>query len=469
MRFLPIKGTSTLLLVLMFLGVSCSAIQPTSDVADTNSMTADASVTTYFATGLVKCAMQETPLTQTAAIETQLQEMADREFEELHCDPASSPQSNICDAHYGSAREISLEDFVVGLQAQVKEVRERDTYDFVTLGGERIRSGPKALWMQQAFEDYLNDHKPPSRFGETQFRLEYIPVENIFSWPNYLRWRNAVCLVSLEGGTIRDSLVEHGRFSGYMMDWPGHAAKWQPFPYLDTGQEVVSAPVLLGLEHYTKYIAGAGVVIVGGDEVPDDAMLQARKEVVYETSARPDYHEIFQKSRVRISLFYGEDTSTLPEYRRENEPGGFAQGLTDASMTANARWLCFPGNPDAGGNPVLHEMVHSMNHVVFEQLNETYFYERIYKLGERAVEAGLFKPGEQHLPEGDVAGRREWIGEYWATSVEGYLMNRAGFKNSHDTRDWIKANDPDLYQLIIRYFPTEHWDYCPEVPLSGRP
>ena len=63
-----------------------------------------------------------------------------------------------------------------------------------------------------------------------------------------------------------------------------------------------------------------------------------------------------------------------------------------------------------------------------------------------------------------MAGKREWIGEYWATTVEGYLMDRAGFKYSHDTRDWIQANDPDLYDLIIRYFPTEPWEHCPEVP-----
>lgn len=450
----------------MLLGVSCSVSEPTSDVDESNSATAAASRTTYAPSDLVKCAEQEIPLTQAVGIEEHLQEMADREFEELHCDPTSSPKSNSCDAHYRSANEISLEDFIVGLQDQVNQVQERDTYDFVTAGGERIRSGPKALWMQQAFEAYLKDYRPPSRFGDERFRLEHVPVENVFSWPNYLRWRNAVCLVSLEGGPIRDSLVEHGRFTGYKTDWPGHASRWQPFPYLDTGQQVVAAPAIRGLEHYTKYIAGAGVVIVGGDEVPDAALLQARKEVVYETSARPDYRDVLMRSKVRISLFYGEDTSMLPEYQDLFEPGGFSAGITDASMTANAKWLCFPGNPDAGGNPVLHEMVHTINHVVFEQLNETYFYERIYRLGEGALTAGIFKPGEQHLDSGDVAGIREWIGEYWATTVEGYLMNRAGFKNSHDTRDWIQANDPDLYDLITRYFPTEPWDYCPEVPLN---
>ena len=45
-------------------------------------------------------------------------------------------------------------------------------------------------------------------------------------------------------------------------------------------------------------------------------------------------------------------------------------------------------------------------------------------------------------------------------TVEGYLMDMEGFKNSHDTHEWIKENDPELYDLIIRYFPTQKWDQC---------
>ena len=51
-------------------------------------------------------------------------------------------------------------------------------------------------------------------------------------------------------------------------------------------------------------------------------------------------------------------------------------------------------------------------------------------------------------------GMKHYVGEYWATTVEGYLMDMEGFKNSHDTHEWIKENDPELYDLIVRYFPT---------------
>lgn len=204
------------------------------------------------------------------------------------------------------------------------------------------------------------------------------------------------------------------------------------------------------------------MTIVGGANVSNAAMLQNRKSVIYMTSARPEFRDVLRESKVRISLFT-DDTSELPEYQGTSEPGGFAQGLTGASMTANARWLCYPGNPDSGGNPMLHEMVHTLNRVVFEQLNETYFYERIYNLAQTAIKREIFKPGEQYLSDGRQAEMVEWVGEYWAATVEGYLMNRSGFKNSHDTREWVQDNDPDLYDLIIRYFPTEPWDCCPEV------
>ena len=387
-------------------------------------------------------------------IEAKLQAMADSDFEESTNEYHSTAS---CDNQFPDAKTISVNKFVDDLADVVDSVEQRDIYDFVTLDGTRSRLGPRAFWMQEAFEKHLANYEP-SEFAETRLG------EKSFLWSNYIRWREAVCRAKSGNGSIRDSVVEHGRFTHYRTDWPGHASNWQPFPYLDIGSQVVAAPTINGLEHYKKYTAGAGIVIVGGAEVPDAAMLQARKSVVYQTSARPEFRDMLIDSRVRISLFASEDTSGLPEYQGEFEPGGFAQGLTDASMTANANWVCFHGNPDRGGDPILHEMVHTLNHVVFEQLNETYFYERIYKLAEKAIKKGVFIPGDQYLPDGDEAEMVQWVGEYWATTVEGYLMDRAGFKNSHDTREWIERNDPDLYEMIVRYFPTAPWNFCPEIP-----
>ena len=246
--------------------------------------------------------------------------------------------------------------------------------------------------------------------------------------------------------------------------WPGHASKWESFPYIETGREVIKAPSPSGLEHYTKYITASGVIIVGGEKVQARAMLAAYDRVNYMLSARPEFHDILKENNVRISLFgpgSGSTTSELPEFKGEDEPGGMSMGVTDAAMTANAEWLCYPGNPDRGGDPVMHELVHSLNGIVFEQINELYFYERIYDLALSAIDKGIFATNyTQNLPDGEQQGMKHYVGEYWAMTVEGYLMDMEGFKNSHDTHEWIKENDPELYDLIIRYFPTQKWDQC---------
>ena len=54
-----------------------------------------------------------------------------------------------------------------------------------------------------------------------------------------------------------------------------------------------------------------------------------------------------------------------------------------------------------------------------------------------------------------------YIGEFWAMTVEGYMMDKKDFKNPpYDTRDSIKKVDPKLYDLITRYFPTDPWEFC---------
>ena len=96
-----------------------------------------------------------------------------------------------------------------------------------------------------------------------------------------------------------------------------------------------------------------------------------------------------------------------------------------------------------------------------KQINEVYFYERIYDLALKSIENGIFFTGfEQNLPEGQEQDMTHYVGEYWAMSVEGYIMDRPGLKYSHDTREWIAENDPELFELITRYYPTEEWEFC---------
>ena len=110
-------------------------------------------------------------------IELKLQVMADSDFEESTNEYDSTIS---CDGQFPDAKVISADEFIDGLVDAVDSVEERDTYDFVTRGGTRIRSGPRALWMQEAFEKYLAIYEP------SQFKLER-RGENNFRWSDYIR------------------------------------------------------------------------------------------------------------------------------------------------------------------------------------------------------------------------------------------------------------------------------------------
>ena len=92
---------------LILLGVSCSASEPASDTASEPASDTALSIEEQLQLQEIADKKFEEQL-QALSIEEQLQEMADRTFQELQSDPDSSPDSNRCDAHYGSAKEISV-------------------------------------------------------------------------------------------------------------------------------------------------------------------------------------------------------------------------------------------------------------------------------------------------------------------------------------------------------------------------
>ena len=121
---------------------------------------------------------------------------------------------------------------------------------------------------------------------------------------------------------------------------------------------------------------------------------------------------------------------------------------TDATMPVNASWLCYPGNKNIGGNPLYHEMAHSLQHIIFESMNELKFYEILPDLIDQAYERKI-------VPEDFPAG------EVWAVAVEGYMMDGGkAYKSSYSSRNLIKREHPEMYDLIVKYFPKSPTDYC---------
>jgi|TARA_B110000879_G_scaffold181638_1_gene239125 hypothetical protein len=310
---------------------------------------------------------------------------------------------------------------------------------------EKTTSGPVSHWFYKSALDYAGT-------AHLQQFDSFIPegADVAITWAAYQKYVDAICNVYLNQDSKAALFIEASVFVSEGLGWSAHASKWSEFEYLDTGRKVILSPSPSGLEHYTKYTAGAGIIIVAGEKVDDGALLAARDAFIYMTSARPEMRGILQRNHARVSLFT-ENASQLPEYGAEqtSEVGGFAQGRLDANMTANATWLCYPGNLSVGGNPAIHELGHTINHLVFEETNETYWYDRIIPLANAARENGTMPVGSP-------------LGEYWAQAVEGYIMDKGEeFKGLFPTRANISMNHPELYDLLTRYLPTEKWDYCP--------
>ena len=350
---------------------------------------------------------------------------------------------------FANSKEIESDEYFFILGDDIDDRHRQSKYSHPS----GAQNGPFQTW---TYEDAvrISSEIIPEEFDKIN------PFENDIgiTWEKFEAFADALCFAYENGKGLRNVTITHADLMGRSSEILGFAGNWENFPYIETGAEVIESPSPEGLEFYTKYTAVSGVIIVGGPDVPDEAVLAARRSIEYQLSARPDFHQLLQESNVRISLFGPDgDTSELPEYKDTAEIGGFAMMSIDASMTANAGWLCYEGNRDDEGDPVIHEMAHTLNHIVFEATNELYFYENIYKLAEEALENGDWEEGAKAIADGVPLS--DMIGEFFAINTENFIISNSP-DLKYGTRENIKENNPAMYELYSRYYPTEPWSYC---------
>ena len=350
---------------------------------------------------------------------------------------------------FANSKEIESDEYFFILGDDIDDRHRQSKYSHPS----GAQNGPFQTW---TYEDAvrISSEIIPEEFDKIN------PFENDIgiTWEKFEAFADALCFAYENGKGLRNVTITHADLMGRRSEILGFAGNWENFPYIETGPEVIESPSPKGLEFYTKYTTVSGVIIVGGPDVPDEAVLAARRSLEYQLSARPDFHQLLQESNVRVSLFGPDgDTSELPEYKDTAEIGGFAMMSIDASMTANAGWLCYEGNRDDEGDPVIHEMAHTLNHIVFEATNELYFYENIYKLAEEAIENGDWEEGAQAIADGVPLS--DMIGEFFAINTENFIISNSP-DLKYGTRENIKEHNPAMYELYSRYYPTEPWSYC---------
>jgi hypothetical protein len=356
---------------------------------------------------------------------------------------------------------ISPKEFIEKMEQAYWSAREDMTYSYVSPNGNKARNGPTATWLYQKLVTINSKY-----ILETFEEYELDNLGYTIYWNDYETLLKSLCSIEKDNrGYLDMTLSAQQLISWGQIDHKWHLSNWERFDYITTGRNIIKPVTPSGLEAYTKYMATSGVIITAVDDVPDEAVLAAYDSITRMLSKRTDFHQILYDGYARAALFWEEGSSHgLPEWEGDEIFGGFSGGYGDPAYTANAKWQCYPGNIDRGGDPVIHELVHSINHFVFEAINEVYFYERVFNYAVEAIEKGIYATNyEQQLEEGVEQDMSHFIGEYWAITNEGMAMNKAGFKNSHDKIDWVEENDPNMFALAQRYFPTDPWGYCPDV------
>jgi hypothetical protein len=177
-------------------------------------------------------------------------------------------------------------------------------------------------------------------------------------------------------------------------------------------------------------------------------------------SHRPDIREALSKNKIRVAVMaYSERTTDIPEHR-DMKPKAYwnmrARGLGASRQTpvvscAEENLLNYRGDPYSTENILIHEFGHGIAGVGVTAVDPT-FGARLRKAYRDAKNKGLWR--------GTYAGSNP--GEYWAEAVQSWFDTNRQNDSQHnhvDTREELKAYDPELAKLCNEVFGDGPWRY----------
>jgi hypothetical protein len=229
----------------------------------------------------------------------------------------------------------------------------------------------------------------------------------------------------------------------------------------------------LDTTYYRKYADANGFAILGSAKVSDAALAIVRDQVNYMLGSRPDVRDTMIAHGARIVVMAEtEYTMDVPEQRRWVVPKYLDARLTAGeraqyfepgglgSMTAEGYWnprargmggtmttcaeenvLGFYRTKYWGGNICVHEFSHGIMGAGIGNIDPAWFQSIVDSY--KHAKAACLRTANGY------AGNT--FNEYWATGVEWYVGN--GGKE----RAGLKAEDPQLYELITRLIPEDKY------------
>ncbi len=226
---------------------------------------------------------------------------------------------------------------------------------------------------------------------------------------------------------------------------------------------------------YKKHVDCGGLPIVSSDKVSDAALFEAAKLVDKMLAGRPDIRKAMIEKGGRVMIVGAKEGITdLPEYawmkpkefwNKRSRGFGGSYGKIHTSV-AEENLLCLPEDTYEEENIIIHEFGHTMHETLNLMDKDRKFDKKLKEIYEKALAKKLW-----HCPYKEMYAAVNYR-EYWAEGVQDYFdaNNQNNCKHNHvNTREELKAYDPDLAQLIEETFRlTDKTDWRYE-PLVRRP
>jgi len=240
-----------------------------------------------------------------------------------------------------------------------------------------------------------------------------------------------------------------------------------PLATENTSLEISNPPAHLKLDpFYKKYTSVNGIHIISSKKVPDSALVAAYKTVKFMTDALPaDVLKSMTDKNTRVAVMARyEGTTDIPEHAYlENDTtlnwDVRARGLggtVELPLTtcAEENLLCYQIDKYHAEDILIHEFAHTI-HGVGISPTDTSFNALLEETMNSAIAKGKYK--------NTYAITNYW--EYFAEGVQSWFNVNAevpvadGKHNRINTRMELKSYDPDLYSILMKYFPES--DDCP--------
>jgi alpha-glucosidase len=224
---------------------------------------------------------------------------------------------------------------------------------------------------------------------------------------------------------------------------------------------IISPPAKYGWpDFYTKYVNCNGIHIISSWRVPDSCLVQVHKTLYAMTSMLPrDVLDAMTRVDTRVAVMARyEGTTDIPEH---------AYLASDTTLNWNLRARGLGGSLELPLTSCAEENVlaYQIDKYHAEDILIHEFAHTIHLVGIRQVDPGIDNEIKTLMHNAIAAGRFtntyaiDTFEEFWAEGVQNWFNVNAevsypdGKHNWVNTREDMKAYDPDLYALIARYFP----------------